>query len=248
MALDSAGFSRSSSEKQPRIRSVNYVVLIVVALWLFFSHLVWLLNWLYRSWLAAAVVVLLILVLLFHTERHFFDPSSFVLRYPLLTVCAALLTRWVAAPRDWTRLLPLAFALSLAVFIETETGAVIAVSTVLSFLLVSPFGVSSLRFDSRRWCIKLCFSGCADPDCLRTTSPDSSVRNRVDRAADHLWRCRIWRLAHCVDAAGMELVLQYGCARSSPRNDRHHASNCRAASWSTSRAPHCSCFSRHAGF
>ncbi len=122
---------------------VNYVVLIVAALWLFFSHLVWLLNWLYRSWLAAAVVVLLILVLLFHTERHFFDPSSFVLRYPLLTVCAALLTRWVAAPRDWTRLLPLAFALSLAVFIETETGAVIAVSTVLSFLLVSPFGVSS---------------------------------------------------------------------------------------------------------
>ena len=123
---------------------INYVVLIVAALWLFFAHLVWLLNWLYRSWLAAAFVVLLILILLFHTDRHFFDPSSFVLRYPLLTVCAALLARWVAAPRDWTRLLPLAFALALAVFIETETGVVIAVATVLSFLLVAPFGVSSL--------------------------------------------------------------------------------------------------------
>ena len=123
---------------------VNYVVLIVAALWLFFAHLVWLLNWLYRSWLAAAAVVLLILVLLFHTERHFFDPSSFVLRYPLLTVCAALLARWAAAPRDWSRLLSLAFALSLAVFIETETGLVIAVSAALSFLLAAPFAISNL--------------------------------------------------------------------------------------------------------
>jgi hypothetical protein len=123
---------------------VNYVVLMVVALWLFFSHLAWLLNWLYRSWLTAAAVVLLVLVLLFHNERHFFDPSSFVLRYPLLTVCAALLARWVATPRDWTRLLPLALALSLGVFIETETGVVIAISTVVSFLLVAPLGVSSL--------------------------------------------------------------------------------------------------------
>jgi hypothetical protein len=123
---------------------INYVVLIVAALWLFFAHLVWLLKWLYRSWLAAAAVVLLILVLLFHTERHFFDPSSFVLRYPLLTVCAALLARWAAAPRDRTRLLSLAFALSLAVFIETETGVVIAVSAALSFLLAAPFRISSL--------------------------------------------------------------------------------------------------------
>lgn len=123
---------------------ITYVTLMVVALWLFFSHLIWLLNWLYRSWLAATIVVLLILALLFHTDRHFSDPSSFVLRYPLLTVCAALLARWVAAPRDWTRLLSLAFALSLAVFIETETGVVIAVSTVLSFLLVGPFEILSL--------------------------------------------------------------------------------------------------------
>ena len=123
---------------------VNYVVLMVVALWLFFVHLVWILQWLYRSWFAAAVVCLLVLALLFHTDRNFFDPSSYVLRYPLLTACAALLARWAAAPRDWTRLLSLAFALALAVFIETETGVVMAVSTVISFLLVVPFGISSL--------------------------------------------------------------------------------------------------------
>src|SRR5262249_52100045 len=67
-----------------------------------------------------------------------------VLRYPMLTICAALLARWIVAPSDWKRLLSLAFALSLAVFIETETGAVMAIATVLSFLLVTPFAISSL--------------------------------------------------------------------------------------------------------
>jgi len=123
---------------------INYVILTVVAVWLFFAHLVWILQWLYRSWFAAAVVCLLVLVLLFHTNRNFFDPSSYVLRYPVLTICAALLVRWVAAPRDWTRLLPLAFALALAVFIETETGAIMAVATALSFLLAAPLTISSL--------------------------------------------------------------------------------------------------------
>ena len=33
-------------------------------------------------------------------------------------------------------------------------------------------------------------------------------------------------LAHCVDAAGMELALQYGCARNCPRDHRRHAANC----------------------
>lgn len=123
---------------------VNYVALMVAALWLFFAHLAWILQWLYRSWFVAAIVCLLVLALLFHTDRNFFDPSSYVLRYPVLTICAALLARWIAAPFDWTRLLPLAFSLSLAVFIETETGAVMAIATVLSFLLATPFTVSSL--------------------------------------------------------------------------------------------------------
>lgn len=123
---------------------INYVILMVCTLWLFFAHLVWILKWLYRSWFAAAVTCLLVLALLFHTDRNFFDPSSYVLRYPVLTICAALLARWVDAPRDWTRLLSLAFALALAVFIETETGAIMAVATVISFLLISPFGISSV--------------------------------------------------------------------------------------------------------
>ena len=123
---------------------VNYVVLMVAALWLFFAHLVWILQWLYRSWFAAAIVCLLVLALLFHTDRNFFDPSSYVLRYPVLTICAALLARWIVAPSDWMRLLPLAFALSLAVLIETESGAVMAVATVISFLLTTPFAISTL--------------------------------------------------------------------------------------------------------
>jgi hypothetical protein len=123
---------------------INYVVLIVVAVWLFFAHLVWILRWLYQSWLAAAVVSLLALILLFHTDRHFSDPSSFVLRYPMLTICAALLARWLAAPRSWTWLLSLAVAISVSLFIETETGVIMAVSVSLSFLLVSPWRFSSL--------------------------------------------------------------------------------------------------------
>jgi hypothetical protein len=123
---------------------VNYVVLMVVVLWLFFAHLVWILQWLYRSWFAAVAVCLLVLALLFHTDRNFFDPSSYVLRYPVLTICAALLARWITAPSEWTRLLSLGFALALAVFIETETGVVMAASTVLSFLLAAPFAISNL--------------------------------------------------------------------------------------------------------
>jgi hypothetical protein len=123
---------------------VHYVVIVVVGLWLFFAHLIWLLRWLYQSWLAAAVVSFLMLFLLFHTDRQFFDPSSFVLRYPLLTICGALLVRWVIAPGDWIRLVFLALALAAALFIETETGIIIAVSVALAFMLVSPWRFTSI--------------------------------------------------------------------------------------------------------
>lgn len=123
---------------------VNYVMIIVVALWLFFAHLIWMLKWLYRSWFASAAVSFLVLILLFHTDRPYFDPSSFVLRYPLLTVCGACLVRWVAAPRGWIEFLSLALAVALSLFMETETGIIIGTSVALAFLLTAPRPLASL--------------------------------------------------------------------------------------------------------
>ena len=123
---------------------VHYVMIIVVALWVFFAHLIWMLNWLYRSWFASAAVSLLVLILLFHTDRPYFDPSSFVLRYPLLTVSGACLVRWVAAPRGWIGFLSLALAVATSLFMETETGIIIATSAALAVLFTAPRPLASV--------------------------------------------------------------------------------------------------------
>lgn len=117
---------------------VHYVIVVIIAILLFYIHLIRTLIWLYRSWIATTVVTFLSLILLFHTTVHFIDPSATVLRYPLLTVCAALLARWVAAPRDQLRLLSLALAVAGALFLETETGIITACAVALSFIIVSP--------------------------------------------------------------------------------------------------------------
>ena len=118
---------------------LHYVALAVTVTWLFYAHLILILQWLYRSWLAAATVSILSLILLFHTAVHFEDPSSTVLRYPLLTVCAALLARWVAEPGNWFRLLALALAIATCLFLETETGIITAIAVTLGFVAVSPW-------------------------------------------------------------------------------------------------------------
>ena len=123
---------------------VHYVMIMVVALWLFFAHLIWMLKWLYRSWFASAAISLLVLILLFHTDRPFFDPSSFVLRYPLLTVSGACLVQWVAAPGRWIGFLSLALAVATSLFMETETGIIIATSVALAFLFTAPRPLESV--------------------------------------------------------------------------------------------------------
>ena len=49
---------------------LNYTHLIVIAIWLFYAQLLYLLYWLYRSWMPAITVAFLALFL-FHTETHF---------------------------------------------------------------------------------------------------------------------------------------------------------------------------------
>ena len=96
----------------------------------FYAHLLLVLLWLYRSWLAAAAVGFLSLILLFHTAIHFEDPSSTVLRYPLLTVCATLLAWWIAEPEDGRAFSP-GLPVAAALFLETETGIIAAIAVTL---------------------------------------------------------------------------------------------------------------------
>ena len=42
---------------------VSYVIVVIVASWLFYAHLIHLLQWLYRSWIAAATVAFIPLIL-----------------------------------------------------------------------------------------------------------------------------------------------------------------------------------------
>ena len=123
---------------------LHYVAFVVASIWLFYAHLLLVLRWLYRSWFAAAVVSFLSLILLFHTAVHFEDPSSTVLRYPLLTVCAMLLAWWIAELGNWLRFLALAFAIAAALFLETETGIIAALAVTIGYVIVSPWRPAAL--------------------------------------------------------------------------------------------------------
>ena len=78
------------------------VIVIIVATWLFYAHLIYLLYWLYRSWTAAAIVAFIPLLLGFVYSyaypTPFVAPSSSILRYPLLTVCTLLTSLWAESP------------------------------------------------------------------------------------------------------------------------------------------------------
>jgi hypothetical protein len=116
---------------------LNYTYFVIAVMSCFYFQLLYMLIWLYRSWLTAAIVTFLSLILLFHTTRHFFDPSSSVLRYPLLGVCAWLLARWLRPNRINTDYVWLALALALSLFLNTETGVIMIVATVAAILLVA---------------------------------------------------------------------------------------------------------------
>jgi hypothetical protein len=107
----------------------NYVIFAILTTWLFFAQLLYLLHWLYKSWMTASIITFLFLLILFHGDRHFFDPSSSILRYPLLGVCAWIFARWIERPTK-IRQITLAGILALSIFFNTETGiiSIIAVS------------------------------------------------------------------------------------------------------------------------
>jgi hypothetical protein len=120
-----------------------YVVIVIVATWLFYAHLLLLLQWLYRSWIAAAIVSFIPLILSFVYPSEFpapyFAPSSSILRYPLLTVCAMLTGFWAEAPARPVRLAAIAAATGLSIFLETESGIVMMVAAPMTIFLTHPW-------------------------------------------------------------------------------------------------------------
>jgi hypothetical protein len=119
------------------------VIIVISATWLFYAHLIFLLRWLYRSWTAAGIAALTPLILGFHYPEaipaFFFAPSSSILRYPLLTVCAALTGLWAEAPARPARLVSIAAAAGLSIFLETETGIVMMVAAPLTIFIIHPW-------------------------------------------------------------------------------------------------------------
>jgi hypothetical protein len=121
---------------------LSYVIIVIAASWLFYAHLIHLLHWLYRSWLAAAVAAFIPLFLGFVYPGFgapFFAPSSSILRYPLLTVCASLTGLWAEYPGRTLRLLPVAAACGLALFLETESGIVMLLGAILTTAVIHPW-------------------------------------------------------------------------------------------------------------
>ena len=104
-------------------------------LYIFFAELLWLMRWLYRSWTAAVILVFSFAIILFHGDRHFFDPSSSILRYPLLIISAWLLSIWIVQPNSFKNKLALSSSLALSIFFNTETGIITVLSVILAALL-----------------------------------------------------------------------------------------------------------------
>lgn len=105
----------------PDLAILRYVMLMVAAMVFFYCCLCYVLNWLLCSWWWALATTVTILLLQFHTDRAFFDPSSYVLRYPLLVVVVVLSVRWLRNFGHWDAAV-LAFALGASLFLNTETG------------------------------------------------------------------------------------------------------------------------------
>ena len=122
---------------------VACVTTVILATWLFYAHLVHLLQWLYRSWTVAAIVAFIPLLLGFaypsDYPTSFIGPSNGVLRYPLLTVCAVLTAFWAETPARPGRLASIAAATGLAIFLEIESGIVMLVAAPMTVFLIHPW-------------------------------------------------------------------------------------------------------------
>jgi hypothetical protein len=101
---------------------VHYAMFIVAAMYFFYLGAFYLLRWLLRSWTWALATTLVILLLQIHATRTFFDPSSYVLRYPLLIAAIACCAWWAGGSWRMRAALPLAGTLGAGLFLNTETG------------------------------------------------------------------------------------------------------------------------------
>ena len=101
---------------------LRYVFLIVACMFAYYTAVYYFLRWLFQSWRWALWITLISLLLHFHTDRTFFDPSSYVLRHPLLIAVVATLAWWVRRGLDWKAGVVLGTLLSMSLFLNTETG------------------------------------------------------------------------------------------------------------------------------
>lgn len=101
---------------------LSYVWVTVVAMFAFYAGLFYMLWWLFSSWLWALGTTITVLILQFHVERTFFDPSSYVLRYPLLVGTIAAVALWVGRGQRAGWGILVACAIGGSLFLNTETG------------------------------------------------------------------------------------------------------------------------------
>ena len=100
---------------------LNYTKGITVYSYVFALQVFFFLTWLYKSWKWGLYASLLISIMLFHTERNFFDPSSFCLRYPLYIV-VILVYLYYSTKKTPLKSLALAAIIVLGLFLSPETG------------------------------------------------------------------------------------------------------------------------------
>lgn len=117
----------------------HYVVFAALVIWSFFGVSYWVLRDFFHSAAWAFGTSLTALLLVFHTERSFWDPSSWPLRYPLLF---AFVWAWVrgcgaAAAFKWQALAGLLAGLSM--FWNTEPGVYMIVCGCTGFILLGRF-------------------------------------------------------------------------------------------------------------
>lgn len=115
----------------------NYTVLVIITTWLFFSQFLYLTRWLYQSWSIAILVTFTFMFMLFHCNNHFFDPSSSVLRYPLLGVSAWIFGYWIENTDSLKKTILLGCVIALSLFLNTETGIITVCAITLVTLLLS---------------------------------------------------------------------------------------------------------------
>lgn len=122
---------------------LSYVRLMVGAMLIFYLGLFCYLRSLLESWRWALSTTITTLLLQFHSERTFFDPSSYVLRYPLLIVTIWATSGWIGRRFDWPSTMLVAAIIGGSLFLNTETGLYQALATTAVGLIYS-------RGDARR--------------------------------------------------------------------------------------------------